>query len=62
MNVPVAEMDLPVRIETRTGDTATHVRQRQRKSPPDILLTTPEQLALLIVSIMRRHSSRTCAV
>ena len=48
--VPVSEMGLPIRIETRTGDTATHVRQRQRKTPPDILLTTPEQLALLIAS------------
>ncbi|MBY9066590.1 DEAD/DEAH box helicase [Hyphomonas sp. WL0036] len=47
---PVTEMGLPLRIETRTGDTATHVRQRQRKNPPDILLTTPEQLALLIAS------------
>lgn len=47
---PVAEMGLPVRMETRTGDTPTHVRQRQRRSPPDILLTTPEQLALLIAS------------
>jgi len=47
---PVTDMGLPIRIETRTGDTATHVRQRQRKTPPDILLTTPEQLALLIAS------------
>ena len=47
---PVTEMGLPIRIETRTGDTAAHVRQRQRKNPPDILLTTPEQLALLIAS------------
>ena len=47
---PVAEMGLDVRIETRTGDTPAHVRQRQRRSPPDILLTTPEQLALLIAS------------
>lgn len=50
VGIPVSEMGLPVRIETRTGDTATHVRQRQRKTPPDILLTTPEQLALLIAS------------
>ncbi|WP_213270929.1 ligase-associated DNA damage response DEXH box helicase [Hyphomonas sp.] len=48
--IPVSEMGLPIRIETRTGDTASHVRQRQRKTPPDILLTTPEQLALLIAS------------
>ncbi|MBA4226394.1 MAG: DNA ligase-associated DEXH box helicase [Hyphomonas sp.] len=47
---PVSEMALPIRIETRTGDTPPHVRQRQRKTPPDILLTTPEQLALLIAS------------
>ena len=47
---PVAEMRLPISIETRTGDTPTHKRQRQKLSPPDILLTTPEQLALLIAS------------
>ena len=45
---PVAEMALPVRIETRTGDTPASKRQRQRRDPPDILLTTPEQLALLL--------------
>ncbi len=47
---PVKEMGLDIRIETRTGDTPTHKRQRQRKTPPDILLTTPEQLALFIAS------------
>jgi ATP-dependent helicase Lhr and Lhr-like helicase len=47
---PVAEMDLAVRVETRTGDTPTSKRQRQRRDPPDILLTTPEQLALLLAS------------
>ncbi|MCV3765883.1 ligase-associated DNA damage response DEXH box helicase [Rhizobium sp. TRM95796] len=47
---PVAEMGLPVTIETRTGDTPQHKRSRQRLNPPDILLTTPEQLALLIAS------------
>ncbi|MFL9825306.1 ligase-associated DNA damage response DEXH box helicase [Rhodoplanes sp. SY1] len=47
---PVAEMGLPVRIETRTGDTPQSRRARQRRDPPDILLTTPEQLALLLAS------------
>jgi ATP-dependent Lhr-like helicase len=47
---PVAQMDLPIRIETRTGDTPTSKRQRQRRDPPDILLTTPEQLALILAS------------
>jgi ATP-dependent helicase Lhr and Lhr-like helicase len=47
---PAAEMGLAVRIETRTGDTPPSRRQRQRHSPPDILLTTPEQLSLLLSS------------
>ena len=47
---PVAEMGLPVRVETRTGDTPPSRRQRQKTAPPDILLTTPEQLALLLAS------------
>src|SRR5262249_24402595 len=45
---PVAEMELPVRVETRTGDTPASKRMRQRRYPPDILLTTPEQIALLL--------------
>ncbi len=48
LEIPAQEMNLPVKIETRTGDTPAHKRQRQRHTPPDILLTTPEQLALLI--------------
>jgi ATP-dependent helicase Lhr and Lhr-like helicase len=47
---PVAEMGLPIRIETRTGDTPVSKRRRQRRDPPDILLTTPEQLALVLAS------------
>jgi ATP-dependent Lhr-like helicase len=43
---PVAEMGLKVSIESRTGDTGVSKRQRQKVHPPDILLTTPEQLAL----------------
>lgn len=40
-------MRLPIRIETRTGDTPADRRTRQRETP-DILLTTPESLALLL--------------
>ena len=47
---PVGEMGLPVTIENRTGDTPQSKRQRQKLNPPDILLTTPEQLALLIAN------------
>ncbi|MEM1307141.1 MAG: ligase-associated DNA damage response DEXH box helicase, partial [Pseudomonadota bacterium] len=45
---PVAEMGLDITVETRSGDTSVAKRQRQRSAPPDILLTTPEQIALLL--------------
>ena len=41
-------MGLPIRIETRTGDTPVAQRAAPARAPPDILLTTPEQLALLL--------------
>ncbi|HET9413041.1 MAG TPA: ligase-associated DNA damage response DEXH box helicase, partial [Pseudolabrys sp.] len=50
LEIPVQEMGLTIRLETRTGDTPASKRQRQRRDPPDILLTTPEQLALLLAS------------
>ncbi|MBX3594791.1 ligase-associated DNA damage response DEXH box helicase [Sphingomonas sp.] len=45
---PIAEMDLPIRVETRTGDTPHERKVRQRARPPQILLTTPESLSLLL--------------
>ncbi len=45
---PMAEMQLDIGIETRTGDTPANRRKRQRERPPNILLTTPESLALLL--------------
>jgi ATP-dependent Lhr-like helicase len=45
---PVAEMGLLITLETRTRDTPPSRRQRQRLSPPHILLTTPEQIALML--------------
>ncbi|QRM28763.1 ligase-associated DNA damage response DEXH box helicase [Microvirga sp. VF16] len=55
LETPVQEMALPVRIETRTGDTPSHKRARQIERPPDILLTTPEQLALLLAHAEARE-------
>ncbi len=43
---PIREIGLNIHVESRTGDTKQSKRQRQRDFPPDILLTTPEQLAL----------------
>jgi ATP-dependent Lhr-like helicase len=48
LDEPIAEMQLSITSETRTGDTPQAKRQRQRRKPPNILLTTPESLALLL--------------
>src|SRR5690606_13125913 len=45
---PVAELGLPLRIETRSGDTPSDRKKRQRTRPPHVLLTTPESLSLLL--------------
>ena len=45
---PIDEMGLPIRVETRTGDTPSDRKARQRVKPPQILLTTPESLSLLL--------------
>jgi ATP-dependent Lhr-like helicase len=45
---PIEEMGLPIRVETRTGDTPSDRKARQRAKPPQVLLTTPESLSLLL--------------
>ena len=45
---PISEMDLDIRVETRSGDTPSDRKARQRFRPPHILLTTPESLSLLL--------------
>lgn len=45
---PIEEMGLPIRVETRTGDTPSDRKARQRVRPPQVLLTTPESLSLLL--------------
>jgi ATP-dependent Lhr-like helicase len=45
---PIEEMALPIRVETRTGDTSSDRKARQRVKPPQMLLTTPESLSLLL--------------
>ncbi|MEM1380509.1 MAG: ligase-associated DNA damage response DEXH box helicase [Pseudomonadota bacterium] len=48
LRTPIDDMQLPIVVESRTGDTKQSVRQRQRTAPPDVLLTTPEQMSLLL--------------
>ncbi|WP_312489892.1 ligase-associated DNA damage response DEXH box helicase [Sphingomonas sp.] len=45
---PIEEMGFDIRVETRTGDTSSDKKARQRVKPPQILLTTPESLSLLL--------------
>ncbi|MFX4978922.1 DEAD/DEAH box helicase, partial [Acinetobacter baumannii] len=45
---PIEEMGLDIRVETRSGDTPHERKVRQRVRPPQILLTTPESLSLLL--------------
>ncbi|MGP7796287.1 ligase-associated DNA damage response DEXH box helicase [Sphingomonas sp. CLY1604] len=45
---PIDEMGVDIRVETRTGDTPSDRKARQRVRPPQILLTTPESLSLLL--------------
>jgi ATP-dependent helicase Lhr and Lhr-like helicase len=59
LDAPVAEMNLPITVETRTGDTPHSRRVRQRIIPPDILITTPEQVSLLIADPKASHLLRS---
>ena len=45
---PIDEMGLEITVETRTGDTPSDRKARQKARPPQILLTTPESLAILL--------------
>jgi ATP-dependent Lhr-like helicase len=45
---PIEEIGLPIKVETRSGDTPSDRKKRQRERPPHILLTTPESLSLLL--------------
>ena len=42
--------DVPIRDAVRTGDTSAFERNRMRRSPPHILVTTPESLFILLTS------------
>ncbi len=64
LTAPVTEMGLPVTVETRSGDTPQARRARQKQQPPNILLTTPESLTLLLsqVTAPEMFGSLRCVV
>ena len=61
---PVADMGLDLRVESRTGDTSTGTRTRQRESLPAVLITTPESLSIQLTSAdaQRRFKQVQCIV
>lgn len=46
--IPVEQIGLPIRVETRSGDTPSDRKKRQRERPPNVLMTTPESLSLML--------------
>lgn len=44
------ELELPWKVEARTGDTSSSVRARQKRKMPEGLVTTPESLHVLFAS------------
>ncbi len=47
------ELDPRVTVAVRTGDTSGHARARLKRSPPDVLITTPETLAVMLATDTR---------
>lgn len=48
LRLPCDELGLELRVESRTGDSSQALRRRQKTELPQILITTPESLALLL--------------
>jgi len=48
LNAPLLALDADITVESRTGDTSSSVRRRQRERLPEVLITTPESLSLLL--------------
>ncbi len=54
------DLELPFTVGIRTGDTSQAERTRQRKKMPDLLITTPESLQLLLATKGYAKSFRSC--
>ena len=55
-----AAMPLPnLRVQTRSGDTEPGDRQRMLRRPPELLITTPESLNLLLTTVRGRQALST---
>ena len=50
IEAPISAMGWPLRVGLRNGDTSSSVRSKQLRQPPEILITTPESLCLLLAN------------
>ena len=48
-----------LRVQTRSGDTEANERQRMLRRPPELLITTPESLTLLLTTARGRQALST---
>ncbi len=55
---PLADLGLPWQVGVRTGDTDSAERARQAKRLPEVLVTTPESLSLLLARADCREARR----
>jgi ATP-dependent helicase Lhr and Lhr-like helicase len=45
---PLSAFDADITVESRTGDTSQSIRRKQKDRLPEVLITTPESLSLLL--------------
>ncbi len=55
LRAPLAGLESELRVAVRTGDTPQKERAEMLRNPPDILITTPESLYLLLTSRAREN-------
>ena len=44
------DLEIPWQVQIRTGDTSSSAKQKQKRKPPEVLITTPESLHLLLAT------------
>ena len=57
LRAPLRGIEADVRVGVRTGDTPQKDRRDMTRHPPDILITTPESLYLMLTSSAHARSS-----